>query len=169
MSVSKNGNSRITLSAIDFLQLTEFKRVGRVDLAEVDLSGVVYVCDLSTAQQQKLYGGAGSMRVYKDNSRDIALPKDAAAKMILECMVTDVEGGKIFEAEFAKTDEDFISVPVGQIVYYRDLWKEQLGNTKAVNDKIQDLPNVVTNLVVRRVSELSGLREDEPVDEKKSS
>jgi hypothetical protein len=44
-----------------------------------------------------------------------------------------------------------------------------LGNIKAVNDKIQDLPNVVTNLVVRHVNELSGLGDDEPVEEKKSS
>lgn len=166
MSPSKNG--RNSLSAGDFLQLTEFKRVARVDLAEAGMTGVVYVCDLSTAQQQRLYGGSKSMRVYKDDSRDVALPKDAAAKIIQECMVTDKEDGQYLEAEFTKSDEKYIIVPLDQIVYYRDLWKEQLGNTKAVSDRIQNLPNVVTNLIVRNVSDLSGLAGDE-VEEKKST
>jgi hypothetical protein len=162
---SKNGQH--ALSAGDFLQLTEFKRVARVDLADAGMDGVVYVCDLSTAQQQKLYGGSKSMRVYKDDSRDVALPKDAAAKIIQECMVTDKEEGQYLEGEFAKVDDDFVTVPIDQIVYYRDLWKDQLGNTKAVNDKIQNLPNIVTNLIVKHVSDLSGLAGDE-VEEKKS-
>lgn len=166
MSPSKNG--RNALSAGDFLQLTEFKRVARVDLADAGMDGVVYVCDLSTAQQQKLYGGSKSMRVYKDDSRDVALPKDAAAKIIQECMVTDSKEGAILEAEFEKTDDAFVTVPLDQIVYYRDLWKDQLGNTKLVNEKIQNLPNIVTNLIVRHVSDLSGLAGDE-VEEKKST
>jgi hypothetical protein len=166
MSPSKNGQH--SLSAGDFLQLTEFKRIARVDLAEVGMDGIVYVCDLSTAQQQKLYGGSKSMRVYKDDSRDVALPKDAAAKIIQECMITDKEDGQYLESEFDKTDEEFVTVPLDQIVYYRDLWKEQLGNTKAVNDKIQNLPNIVTNLIVKNVSDLSGLAGDE-VEEKKST
>jgi len=107
------------------------------------------------------------MRVHKDDSRDVALPKDAAAKILQECMVTDKEDGQYLEAEFAKVDTDFVTVPIDQIVYYRDLWKEQLGNTKAVNDKIQNLPNIVTNLIVKHVSDLSGLAGDE-VEEKKS-
>jgi hypothetical protein len=166
MSPSKNGQH--ALSAGDFLQLTEFKRIARVDLADVGMTGIVYVCDLSTAQQQKLYGGSKSMRVYKDDSRDVALPKDAAAKIIQECMVTDAENGVIFEAEFGKTDEKYVMVPLDKIVYYSDLWKAELGNTKAVNDRIQGLPNIVTNLIVKHVSDLSGLAGDE-VEEKKST
>ena len=166
MSPSKNGQH--SLSAGDFLQLTEFKRVARVDLAEAGMAGVVYVCDLSTAQQQRLYGGSKSMRVYKDDSRDVALPKDAAAKIIQECMVTDAENGAILESEFDKSDEKYVIVPLDKIVYYSDLWKAELGNTKAVNDKIQNLPNIVTNLIVKHVSDLSGLAGDE-VEEKKST
>jgi hypothetical protein len=160
-------NSRIPLSAVDFLRLSEAKRIARVDLAEVGVDGIVYVCGLSTAQQQKMSGN--SMRVYKDDSRDVTIPKEAAAKMLLECMVTDGQDGAYFEAEFDATDEEFITVQAEQLVYYRDIWRKELGNIKAVNDKIQDLPNVVTNLVVRHVNELSGLGDDEPVEEKKSS
>jgi hypothetical protein len=83
-------------------------------------------------------------------------------------MVTDGKDGVAFENEFAKTDDEYITVPSDQLVYYRDLWKQELGNTKAVNDKIQDLPNVVTNLVMRHVNDLSGLTADE-VEEKKSN
>jgi len=163
---SKNGH--IPLSAVDFLKLAETKRIARVDLEEVGVDGVVYVCGLSTAQQQKIMSGQGSMRVYKDDSRDVSIPKEAAAKMLLECMVTDGQDGAFFEDEFTKSDEDFITVPSDQLVYYRDLWRKELGNTKAVNDKIQDLPNIVTNLVMRQVNRLSGLAGDE-IEEKKSN
>ena len=164
--MSQSANGRIPLSAVDFLQLAESKRIARVDLSEVGVDGIVYVCGLSTAQQQKM--GGNSMRVYKDDSRDVTIPKEAAAKMLLECMVTDGQDGTYFEAEFDKTDDEFITVPAEQLIYYRDLWRKELGNTKAVNDKIQDLPNVVTNIVVRHVNQLSGL-DDEPVEEKKSN
>ena len=160
-------NGRIPLSAVDFLQLAESKRIGRVDLSKVGIDGIVYVCGLSTAQQQKMSGG--KFRIYKDQSRDIDMPKEAASKMLLECMVTDGENGEFFEAEFAQTDDEYITVPSEQLVYYRDLWRKELGNTKAVNEKIQDLPNVVTNIVVRQINDLSGLDEDEPVEEKKSN
>jgi len=161
-------NGQFALSAGDFLKLAETKRIARVDLSEVGVDGVVYVCGLSTAQQQKMVGDRGSVRVYKDDSRDVSIPKEAAAKMLLECMVTDGQEGATFENEFAKTDEDFISVESDKLVYYRDLWRQELGTTKAVNDKIQDLPNVVTNLVMRHVNLLSGLAGDE-VEEKKSN
>ena len=75
-------NGQITLSAVDFLKLAEVKRVARVDLVEAGLSGVVYVCDLSTAQQQQLFGGQDSIRTYGDGSREISMPKDAASKML---------------------------------------------------------------------------------------
>jgi hypothetical protein len=162
-----NVNGHITLSAVDFLKLAEVKRVARVDLDDVGVSGVVYVCGLSTAQQQKMVGDRGSVRIYKDDSRDVAIPKEAAAKMLLECMVTDGQDGKYFEAEFSKTDEEYISVPSDKLVYYRDLWRESM-NSKQIQDKVSDLPNVVTNLVMRHVNQLSGLAGDE-VEEKKSS
>lgn len=160
-------NGQFALSAGDFLKLAETKRIARVDLYEVGVEGTVYVCGLSTAQQQKMVGDRGSVRVYKDDSRDVAIPKEAAAKMLLECMVTDGQEGAYFEGEFAKVDDEYISVPSDKLVYYRDLWRQELGTTKAVNDKIQDLPNVVTNLVMRHVNLLSGLAGDE-IEEKKS-
>ena len=160
-------NGQFALSAGDFLKLAETKRIARVDLAEVGVDGVVYVCGLSTGEQQKITGNRGSVRMYKDDSRDVPIPKEAAARMLAQCMVTDGKEGVYFEAEYAKTDDEYITVPSDKLVYYRDLWKQELGNTKAVNDKIQDLPNVVTNLVMRHVNDLSGLSADE-VEEKKS-
>ena len=160
-------NGQVTLSALGFLQLAEVKRVARVDLAEAGLSGVVYVCDLSTAQQQELFGGQNSIRTYADNSREIALPKDAAPKMIVKCLVTDGKDGAFFEEQFEKTDNDYISVDAGKIVYMNNLWRESL-NIKQVNEKIADLPNSVTNLIMKHVNELSGLKED-PIEEKKSN
>ena len=157
--MTQSANGRIPLSAVDFLKLAENKRISRVDLSAVGVPGVVYVCGLSTAQQQKMSGG--KMRVYDDGSRDVVIPKEAATRMLLECMVTDGQDGALFESEFDQTDNDYITVPSDQLVYYRDLWREQLGNSKAVNDKIQSLPNVVTNLVVKHVNDLSGI--DEPV------
>ena len=165
-SPSKNG--RITLSAVDFLALAETKRVARVDLSEVGVDGIVYVCDLSAAQQQRLFGGQNKMRVYKDQSRDIALPQDATAKLMRAAMVTDGQDGSIFEAKFADTDEEYIIVAESELVKYEDLWLAELGKSSAVNDHIQRMPNVVTNLVTRAINNLSGLGED-AVEEKKSS
>lgn len=162
-------NGQITLSAVDFLQLAEVKRVARVDLADIDYHGVVYVCELSTAQQQRLFGGQKGMRIYPDNSRDIAIPPDAAAKMISECLVTDGQDGALWEPEFSKTDDEYITVPNDDIVYMRDLWRKEVGNTRQVDEKIQGLPNVVTNFIMRHVNDLSGLGDDNPVEEKKSS
>lgn len=162
---SKNGH--MPLSSVDFLKLADTKRVGRVDLAKVGVDGIVYVCGLSTSQQQRMMGGQ-AMRVYKDDSRDIAIPKEAAANMLMECMVTDGQDGKYFEAEFGKTEAEFINVPVDKLVYSRDLWKQELGNTKLVREKIQDLPNIVTNHVMAGINRLSGLVDDE-LEEKKSN
>jgi hypothetical protein len=161
-------NGQVTLSAVDFLQLAEIKRVARVDLEEAGLSGVVYVCDLSTSDQQRLFGGQDSIRTYGDGSREIAMPKDAASKMIGVCMVTDGQDGALFEEQFNKTDAGYISFPSDKLIYMNDLWRKELGNTKAVNDKIADLPNIVTNLIMKHVNELSGLK-DEPIEEKKSN
>lgn len=162
---SKNGH--VALSSLDFLKLADTKRVGRVDLSKVGVDGVVYVCGLSTSQQQRMMGGQ-SMRIYKDDSRDIAIPKEAAAKMLMECMVTDGQDGKYFDAEFEKTDLEFINVPVDKLIYSSELWKKELGNTKLVMDKIQDLPNIVTNHVMASINKLSGLVDDE-LEEKKSN
>ena len=116
--MTQSANGRIPLSAVDFLKLAENKRISRVDLSAVGVPGVVYVCGLSTAQQQKMSGG--KMRVYDDGSRDVVIPKEAATRMLLECMVTDGQDGALFESEFDQTDNDYITVPSDQLVYYRD-------------------------------------------------
>ena len=167
MSQSKNG--RVTLSAVDFLKLSETKRVARVDLADIRLDGVVYVCDLSAAKQQQLFGGQKSLRVYRDQSRDIELPKDAAAKLMKACMVSDGQDGEIFEAAFDATDEEHIMIDEDKLVYFRDIWKAELGTTRAVDEMIQNMSNIITNHVTKAINQLSGLGDDEPVEEKKSS
>lgn len=167
MTVSANG--RIPLSAVDFLKLSETKRVARVDLADVGLSGIVYVCDISAGQQQKLFGGQKALRVYKDQSRDIELPKDAASKLMRACMVTDGQDGAEFEGLFDATDEDYIMVSEDGLIYLDTIWRNEFGTSKAVNEMIQNMSNIITNHVTRAINELSGLGEDEPVEEKKSN
>ena len=164
---SKNG--QVTLSAIDFLQLSKQKRVARVDLGDVGLTGIVYVCDISAGKQQQLFGGQKALRVYKDQSRDIELPKDAASKLMRACMVTDGQDGATFEAAFNATDDNYIMVPEEQLVYLDTVWLKELGNSRAVNDMIQNMSNIITNHVTKAINQLSGLSEDEPVAEKKSN
>jgi len=167
---SENGsNSNITLSAIDFLKLSEQKRVARVDLADAGAVGVVYVCDLTAAEQQKLFSQA-TMRVYNDKSRDIPLPKDAVSKLLRAGMVTDGQDGALFEPQFEDSELGYITVPVKSVVYYNDIWLKELGSSRIVNDMIQRMPNAVTNLVTKEINLISGLGDDDDdiLEQKKS-
>ena len=160
-------NGRVTLGAIDFLKLSEQKRVARVDLADAGFEGVIYVCDLSAAEQQKLFSQS-TMRVYNDKSRDIPLPKDAIVKLIKNGMVTDGSDGDIFEAQFTETEFEYIVVPVESLVYSNDIWLKEYGQQRIVNDMIQRMPNAVTSAVTGAINRISGLGEDEdPIEEKK--
>mgnify|MGYP001268973880 CR=1 FL=1 len=77
MASDKTGDSgRVSLSAIDFLGLTKQRKVARIDLAEAGYEGVIYVRDLTAAEQSKvtsISGKGGKLRLYQDKSREIDL------------------------------------------------------------------------------------------------
>lgn len=177
-----SANGRVGLSAIDLLGLAEQRKVARLDLAEVGYAGVVYVCDLSAAQQQRILTGPrrGKTRIYRDNSMDVDwsdLSQDAASKFMEACLVTDAQGGELLERAFAALeerpgsgDEDagvvYVVMPAKELVFMADQMAAELGQRRLVLEKLEQFPNAIASLVVRTVRQLSGMAEDR-VEEKK--
>lgn len=163
------------LSVADLIGLTEQRKVARVDLAEVGYAGVVFVCDLTAAQQQRVMSGPrkGKTRVYRDNSYDVDwsdMPQDAASRLLEACLITDGEGGATLERAFAAVGEEaeYITFPADQIVYVAAQLAEEMKGMHAARQKLEQLPNAVTSLLIRRMREISGLGEDR-VEEKKGN
>lgn len=161
------------LSAVDFLNLSERRKVCRIDLSEIGYGGVVYACELTTAQQQEVMTrpSRGKTRVYADRSMDINwsdMPADAGPKWLMSCLVTDKKGGAVLEAAFAETDDDTLLFNAGELVPMADQWLQELKTKSAVLERLKSMPNAVTDLVVRRVREISGMLED-ATEEKKES
>lgn len=167
--------SDLTLSAVDFLGLATQRRIARIDLAEVGYKGVVYACDLSTAKQQKVLTRPqkGKTRIHADKSMDINwadLPADAGPKFVAECLVTDMKNGRLLKEAFVGADkagESFIIWPEDSLVFMAKTWQDELGNRRKVLDKLGDMPNAITNLIVKTVREISGMDEDALEREKK--
>lgn len=143
-------SDKITLSAIDFLGLADRRQVVEVDLAEVGHQGIVFVRELTSAEIREIMGRPkGKTLMRKDQAIEIdwsQMPGDATVKFLKYCMVTDATGTK----------------------QMYDLWNEQLGGGKRPQDvmeKLGQLPNSVTNLIVKRCREISGLIDDEERDE----
>jgi len=167
----------LTLSAVDFLNLAEQRRVARIDLADVGYSGIVYVCDLSTAKQQKIaVGPKGKTRVYKDSSMEVdfsSLPKDAPLKMMMECLVTDAANGRLLESAFEDLEEGsepYIVWPEDKLVRMYDLMRGENGRDmkhSEVEEALGRMANAVSNLIVKTVREISGTAEDAVDNEKK--
>lgn len=166
-------SDQVTLSAVDFLGLAEQRRVARIDLVEVGYKGIVYVCDLSTVKQQKIaIGPKGKTRVYADKSMDVDLsnmPKDAPMKMIIECLVTDEQNGRLLEAAFAELEanaEPYIVWPEDRLVRMYDIMRRDLKHSE-IEERIGKLANAVSNLIVKTVREISGTAEGAVDNEKK--
>lgn len=166
-------SDQMTLSAVDFLNLAEQRRVARIDLAEVGYKGVVYVCDLSTAKQQKIaVGPKGKTRVYADKSMDVdlaSMPKDAPMKMMMECLVTDAENGRLLAAAFAEQgegDDPYIIWPEDQLVRFYEILRRDMKHSE-VEERLGKMGNAVTNLIVKTVREISGTVEDASEKQKK--
>lgn len=166
-------SDQVTLSAVDFLNLAEQRTIARIDLADVGRKGIVHVCDLTTAMQRKIaIGPKGKTRVYADKSMDVdlsAMPKDAATKMVMECLVTDREGGRLLEAAFAELEEGdkpYVVWPESDLVKMYDIMRRDLKHGE-VEAKIDGMGNAVTNLIVKTVREISGTAEEAADAEKK--
>ena len=167
-------SDQVTLSAVDFLNLAEQRRVARIDLAEVGYKGIVYVCDLSTAKQQKIaVGPKGKTRVYADKSMDVdlaSMPKDAPMKMMMECLVTDAENGRLLDAAFAELEEGgdpYIVWPESDLVTLYSVLRNDGLKHGEIETKLGSMSNAVTNLIVKTVREISGTAEEAADAEKK--
>jgi hypothetical protein len=171
---SKNGS--VPLSAIDFLGLAKRRKVARIDLGALGFEGVIYVRDLTAAEQSRITGRSGKnakTRFYKDDSYEIdlaALTEGAGAKFVREAMVTDTQDGAILERAFEALgeDEDYITIDEDQLVQMADIWVREEGSIPNVEKRLGALSNIITNAVVKRVRELSGMVEDR-VEEKKDN
>ena len=163
-----------TLSAMDFLGLAEQKRVARVDLESVGFQGQVFVCDLTTAQQQRILAPRPGTRVKTDKGAmefDLAdMPRDAGAKFLLATMVTDSKDGALLNAawEALPAGEKFFTIAKSELVYLADTWRRELKNEREVEKRLEDLSSVVVDAIVKVVREISGIAGDE-AEEKKDS
>ena len=173
-------SSRVPLSALDLLGLAEQRKVARLDLAVAGYSGVVYVCDLTTAQQQRIVGTPRKGTKVRQNTVekwtefDLAdMSNNAGAKFLEACLVTDKEGGAALERAFAAVEEDgepveYVVFPASELVSMFDLMAVELKKPHAAREKLEQFPNAVTSLIVKTMRQLSGMAED-AVEEKKES
>lgn len=180
-------NGRVLLSAVDLLGLADKKKVARLDLEPLGFGGVVFVCDLTTAQQQKILGsprkGTKVRRHDKEHwtEFDLAdLTNHAGAAFLEACLVTDSAGGETLERAFAAAeDEDgeppeWITFPASELVYMAELMVAELKQPRLMREKLDQFPNAVTSLIVKTVREISGMGEEaedaeDAVEEKKGS
>lgn len=169
-------NGRVSLSAIDLLGLTKQRKVARLDLAEVGYEGVMYVRDLTAAENSKITGTGGKnakARYYTDKSYEIdlaALTEAAGPKFLMAATVTDAKDGEILERAFeaAGADAAYVTMSDADLVQMSDQWIREAGNIAKAEKMLEAMPNAITNLVVRRVRELSGMVEDR-IEEKKEN
>lgn len=169
-------DGRVSLSAVDFLGLTKQRKVARLDLAEVGYEGVVYVRDLTAAEQAKIVGTAGKSgkaRFYHDKSYEMPLDllaESSGPKFLMAAAVTDKQEGALLERAFAaaEAEAEYIMMPAGELVQMADEWVREAGNVARAEKALEAMPNAVTNLVVKRVREISGMADD-PIEEKKDN
>ena len=169
-------NGHVSLSAIDLLGLTKQRKVARLDLADVGYEGVMYVRDLTAAEQSKVTGTGGKggkARYYTDKSYEIdlaALTEAAGPKFLMAATVTDEKGGEILERAFAAAPEDvgFVIMSAGDLVQIGEQLIRETGNRHKAEESLEGMPNAITNMVVRAVRELSGMGEDR-IEEKKEN
>lgn len=170
-------NGQTPLSVLDLLGLAEQRKVARLALGAVGYSGIVYVCDLTAGQQQRISnaGKRGKTRVYRDQSMDVDwadLTQDAAAKVLEACLVTDKANGETLERAFAalETEEDtpHIIFPAAELQYVADLMAVELKTKSKALEKLEQFPNAVSSLIIKTMRELSGMTDDR-VEEKKDN
>ena len=169
-------NGRVSLSAIDLLGLTKQRKVARLDLAEVGYEGVMYVRDLTAAEQSKVTGTGGKggkARYYTDKSYEIdlaALTEAAGPKFLMAAAVTDAQDGALLERAFdaAEPDVEYVMMSAGDLIQMADAWIKEAGNIAKAEKVLEAMPNAVTNMVVKAVRELSGMGEDR-IEEKKEN
>lgn len=169
-------NGRVSLSAIDLLGLTKQRKVARLDLADAGYEGVMYVRDLTAAEQSKVTGTGGKggkARYYTDKSYEIdlaALTEAAGPKFLMAAAVTDAQDGALLERAFdaAEPEAEYVMMSAGDLIQMADAWIKEAGNIAKAEKVLEAMPNAVTNMVVKAVRELSGMGEDR-IEEKKEN
>ena len=169
-------NGHVSLSAIDLLGLTKQRKVARLDLTDAGYEGVMYVRDLTAAEQSKVTGTGGKggkARYYTDKSYEIdlaALTEAAGPKFLMAAAVTDAQDGALLERAFdaAEPDVEYVMMSAGDLIQMADAWIKEAGNIAKAEKVLEAMPNAVTNMVVKAVRELSGMGEDR-IEEKKEN
>jgi len=169
-------NGRVSLSAIDLLGLTKQRKVARLDLTDAGYEGVMYVRDLTAAEQSKVTGTGGKggkARYYTDKSYEIdlaALTEAAGPKFLMAAAVTDAQDGALLERAFdaAEPEAEYVMMSAGDLIQMADAWIKEAGNIAKAEKVLEAMPNAVTNMVVKAVRELSGMAEDR-IEEKKEN
>lgn len=171
-------NGRVSLSAVDFLGLVKQRKVSRIDLGELGYEGVIYVRDLTAAEQARVTsvkGKAGKARFYNDKSYEMdlaALTEAAGPRFLATAVVTDTQDGALLERAFEAAGEDapWVNMSAGELVQMADVWIREAGNRDKMETMLEQTPNIITNAVVKRVRELSGMGEDaDRIEEKKET
>ena len=174
---SENGSGRVTLSALDFLGLARERKVARIDLSTVGYHGIIYVRDLTAAEQAKITsvggGKASKARFYKDKSYEMdlaALTEAAGPKFLAAAVVTDSQDGAILERAFEAADPEaeYITVAEDVLVQMSDTWIRETGSRHKMEEMLGKMGNAITNEVVRVVREISGMV-DNQIEEKKEN
>lgn len=171
-----NDNGRVSLSAVDFLGLVKQRKVARIDLAEVGYQGVIYVRDLTASEQSKvatMSGKSGRARLYEDKSLEMEmamLVESAGPKFLAAAVVTDAQDGAILERAFAAAEPDveYLTMSSADLVQMSDVWIREAGNRDKMDKMLEGMPNAITNVVVKRVRDLSGMAGNR-VEEKKEN
>lgn len=148
-----------TLSAVDFLGLSEEHVVARVDLADVGRSGYLFVRELTADEKTAvLPRPRGKARMHKDQSIEIdwsQLSPDAVAKFLKTCLVTVNDPARYF-GNGAET----AVVPEGELRAMYDQMLEQIGKPHLVLEQLGKTPNSVADLLVSKIREISRLDDD---------
>jgi len=172
-----------TLAVVDFLNLAEQRKVAQVDLSHVGYPGVYYVCDMSTAVRQKIMGRMkGKARIHTDRSMDVEManmPQDAPQKMVRFCLVQSA-GDVDLTAKFSLASQNgsqpdkvsrwpTLTIPKSELTAVWGAWVEQLGSDRAVRDRVDELPHAVVNEIAAAVRAISGMSDQESLEEKKGN
>lgn len=155
----------LTLSAVDFLRLSDERMVARVDLAEVGRSGVLYVRELTSAEKTAvLPRPKGKARMYKDQSMEIdwsQLAPDAVAKFLRTSLLSGEGLGGYFS-----DDNEVATIPAEKLKQmYDQLVVQCEGKPHLAMEALERIPNTVANLLVKKIRQISGLDDDDAEDD----
>lgn len=157
----------LTLSAVDFLNLISEYMVARVDLADIGRRGVVYVRELTAAEKAAvLPRPKGKARMYKDQSMEIdwsQLSPNAAAKFLKTCLMA----GEGLAPYFTANGPSTAMVPETALTPMYEQLVRQAGKPHLAMEKLEQLPNAIVDVLVKRIRDISGLDDDAEEDAEK--